>query len=191
VRPPPEATSWLTPAVSTEEKISLPNSVPRRLILKSLPALPAATSGFRLRSVCRASDAGGRTGIVGVTRGSADLAVPQAGDGFRCGTGYLFQTGPTEVGLLCNLRIEGYPVSDFEAGVDAMISDEPEKIASAESVPVNRTVKYADRVTGSGELGSSMVSKMRLSRMVSDGLTAVCILMRGRGSVSVRLSTSR
>ncbi|MEE3365661.1 MAG: hypothetical protein VX304_08435, partial [Planctomycetota bacterium] len=89
-----------------------------------------------------------RRGITGVSRDRADLAVPPDGDGFRYGTGYLFQAGPTQAGLLCNLRTEGFPVGDFEAGMDAVIFDNAAKIARAKPVPVTRTTKYADRITG-------------------------------------------
>lgn len=89
-----------------------------------------------------------RRGITGVSRDRADLAVPPDGDGFRYGTGYLFQAGPTQAGLLCNLRTEGFPVGDFEAGMDAVIFDDAAKIARAKPVPVTRTTKYADRITG-------------------------------------------
>jgi len=95
-----------------------------------------------------AGEPGRRRGIVGVTREAADLVVPAEGDGFRYGTGYLFQAGPTQAGLLCNLRTEGFPVGDFEAGMDAVIFDDAAKIGQARPVKVTRTTKYADRETG-------------------------------------------
>ena len=88
------------------------------------------------------------SGILRVTRGPADLVIPADGDGFRYGTGYLCQVGPTQACLLSNLRTEGYPVGDFEAGVDAVVFDDAARIADAPAVPVTRTVKYADRHTG-------------------------------------------
>ena len=88
------------------------------------------------------------SGIVGVTRGAADLVVPHDGEGFRYGTGFLFQAGPHQAGLLCNLRTEGFPVGDFEAGMDVLAFDDAAKISAETAVPVTRTVKYADRVTG-------------------------------------------
>jgi len=93
-------------------------------------------------------------GIVRVTQGPADLVLPRAGDGlgdadeFRYGIGHVFQAGPNQAGLLCNLRFEGLPAGDFEAGMDVVIFDDTQKISSANAVPVTRTVKYADRVNG-------------------------------------------
>ena len=93
-------------------------------------------------------------GIVRVTRGPADLVLPRAGDGlrdadeFRYGLGHVFQAGPNQAGLLCNLRFEGLPAGDFEAGMDVVVFDDTQKISSTNAVPVTRTVKYADRVTG-------------------------------------------
>ena len=93
-------------------------------------------------------------GIVRVTQGPADLVLPRAGDGlgdadeFRYGIGHVFQAGPNQAGLLCNLRFEGLPAGDFEAGMDVVIFDDTQKISSTNAVPVTRTVKYADRVNG-------------------------------------------
>ena len=93
-------------------------------------------------------------GIVRVTQGPADLVLPRAGDGlgdadeFRYGIGHVFQAGPNQAGLLCNLRFEGLPAGDFEAGMDVVIFDDTQKISSTNAVPVTRTVKYADRANG-------------------------------------------
>lgn len=75
--------------------------------------------------------------------------VPRDGERFRYGMWYLFQAEPNQAGLLCNLRTEGFPVGDFEAGMDVLLFDDAEKISSANAVPVTRTVKYADQVTTS------------------------------------------
>ena len=99
-----------------------------------------------LPSAARGAPAG--RGITRVTRGAADLVVPADGEGFRYGTGYLFQAGPNQAGLLCNLRTEGFPVGDFEAGMDALVFDDPTRLSATEAVPVTRTVKYADRISG-------------------------------------------
>jgi len=99
-----------------------------------------------LPSAARGAPAG--RGITRVTRGAADLVVLADGEGFRYGTGYLFQAGPNQAGLLCNLRTEGFPVGDFEAGMDALVFDDPTRLSATEAVPVTRTVKYADRVSG-------------------------------------------
>ena len=110
------------------------------------------TAGAALCGSCftsassRASDS--ESGIRRVTRDDADLIVRRDGEGFRYGTGYVFQAGPTQAGLLCNLRTEGYRVGDFEASVDALVFDDLKAIAANKAVPVTRTVRYADRQTG-------------------------------------------
>lgn len=133
------------------------NPVSRRTALQYLGGLSLAASGSlgpRLpsnadaRNAAAAEDPIARRGIVNVTRTAADLIVPRDGEGFRYGTGYVFQAGPTQAGLLCNLRTEGFPVGDFEAGMDVLAFDDVSKIASANPVPVTRTTKYADRVNG-------------------------------------------
>ena len=88
-----------------------------------------------------AGEPGRRRGIVGVPREAADLVGPAEGAGFRYGTGYLFQAGPTQAGLLCNLRTEGFPVGDFEAGMDAVIFDDAAKIGQAKPVKVQAIVQ--------------------------------------------------
>ena len=118
--------------------------VSRRMALRGLAGMAGAmVCSQHVRSGPTGTDR--RPGIVGVSRGRADLVVPPDGDGFRYGTGYLFQAGPTQAGLLCNLRTEGFPVGDFEAGMDAVIFDDAAKIDRAKPVPVTRTTKYADR----------------------------------------------
>ena len=134
----------------------MPGQISRRTVIRYLGGVSAAAVGLATRIVADDHEeisAGpdsvpGGTGIVRVTRGAADLKVPRDGEGFRYGTGYLFQAGPKQAGLLCNLRTEGFPVGDFEAGMDVLVFDDVAKIAAAAPVPVTRTVKYADRVTG-------------------------------------------
>ena len=137
--------------------------ITRRTAIQSLASLSAAVL-LGLGGLCLGDEMGGKSGnertdsaergIVRVTRGPADLVVPRDGDGFRdrdgfrYGTAYLFQVGPNQAGLLCNLRFEGLPAGDFEAGMDMLVFDDIEKISSAKAVPVTRTAKYADRVTG-------------------------------------------
>lgn len=141
----------------SEESDDMSNEIPRRTAIQYLAGLSAGVlTGVGTRGL--ADDSGepqlnqdtgsNETGIVSVTRSAADLVVPRDGEGFRYGTGYLFQAGPNQAGLLCNLRTEGFPVGDFEAGMDVLLFDDAEKISSTNAVPVTRTVKYADRVTG-------------------------------------------
>ncbi len=121
--------------------------ISRRVVLSHMAAAAgAAVLPHAARS--EPAGSGGKRGIVAVSRGPADLVVPADGDGFRYGTGYLFQAGPTQAGLLCNLRTEGFPVGDFEAGMDVVVFDDAAKINRAKPVPVTRTTRYADRITG-------------------------------------------
>ena len=90
----------------------------------------------------------GKTGIVRVTRGPSDLVVPADGGGFRYGLGIPFQVSPRQAGLICNLRTEGFPVGDFEAGADVVLFDDLDGISSGKAIPITRTSKYADRHSG-------------------------------------------
>lgn len=89
-----------------------------------------------------------KPGIVRVTRGPSDLVVPADGGGFRYGLGIPFQVSSTQAGLICNLRTEGFPVGDFEAGADLILFDRLDKISSGKTIPITRTSKYADRRSG-------------------------------------------
>ncbi|MDP7274065.1 MAG: hypothetical protein QF363_01205 [Planctomycetaceae bacterium] len=122
-------------------------SVSRRMALRGLAGAAGAVI-FSPRARSGATSADHRRSIVSVSRSEADLVVPPDGEGFRYGTGYMFQAGPTQAGLMCNLRTEGFPVGDFEAGMDAVIFDDAAKINQPKPVPVTRTTKYADRITG-------------------------------------------
>lgn len=88
------------------------------------------------------------SGVVSVSRSKPALTVPATGEYFRYGTGYLMQVGPTQAALMANLRTEGFPVGDFEAGVDGFVFDDRKKIAAGRPTVITRTTKYADRVTG-------------------------------------------
>ncbi len=88
------------------------------------------------------------TGIVRVTRGPSDLVAPADGGEFRYGLGIPFQVSPRQAGLICNLRTEGFPVGDFEAGADLILFDHLDKISSGKTIPITRTSKYADRHNG-------------------------------------------
>jgi len=83
------------------------------------------------------------TGITQVTRSPAVITTPPDGDQFRYGLGTPFQAGPTTAGLILNLRFEGFPVGDFEAGADVVLIDALDEILSAEPVKVSRT-HYSD-----------------------------------------------
>ncbi len=83
----------------------------------------------------------GRVGIIGITRGSADLRVPpsQPEDRtWRYGLGFALQIAPTEAGLFCNIRREYGPGVDFEIGTDVILFDDLSDIRAERAVIVSR-----------------------------------------------------
>ena len=91
------------------------------------------------------------TGVTGVTRGPADLAVPPntpEGEQMRYGLGFPFQVAPSKAALFCNLRIEGVPVGDFENGTDVILFDALSNVAADGAIPISRNEKPVDPQTG-------------------------------------------
>ncbi|MAE66917.1 MAG: hypothetical protein CMJ18_21880 [Phycisphaeraceae bacterium] len=77
-----------------------------------------------------------------ITQGGADLVVPpQEGGLYRYGNGFPFQAGPTTAGIFVNIRFGGFPVGDFEAGMDAVLFDDLSTLSEANAVPVTRSEK--------------------------------------------------
>ena len=89
-----------------------------------------------------------KTGTIQVTRGPADRVVPPDGDGYRYGHGFVFQAAPRLAGMLCNLRTEGFPVGDFEAGMDMIVFERLSDIPTAEAIPLTRNEPYVAEKTG-------------------------------------------
>ena len=89
-----------------------------------------------------------KTGTIQVTRGPADRVVPPDGDGYRYGHAFVFQAAPRLAGMLCNLRTEGFPVGDFEAGMDMIVFDRLLDIPTAEAIPLTRNEPYVAEKTG-------------------------------------------
>lgn len=88
------------------------------------------------------------TGITHVTRRPAVVTIPPDGEKFRYGTGSVFQAGPRTAGVFLNLRFEGFPVGDFEAGMDAILFDGLDAISPGNAVKITRS-DYSDHpVTG-------------------------------------------
>ncbi len=110
----------------------------------ALKALAGAGAYAALPGAARAD----RGGIVRVTSGPADLIIPPDGDMYRYGLGYAFQVDETKAGLFANLRTEGLPVGDFEAGVDLLVFDELSKLKSATPLPITRNAHYIEHDTG-------------------------------------------
>ncbi|MEA3402848.1 MAG: hypothetical protein U9R79_16530 [Armatimonadota bacterium] len=84
---------------------------------------------------------GNEMGITGVTASDADLTVPTEapeGETLRYGLGFPFQLSATEAALFCNLRVEGVPVYDFEAGTDVVIFDHLGHISAEDATPISR-----------------------------------------------------
>ena len=95
-----------------------------------------------------ASKLGG--GITDVTRGPAALTGPTRPDeteSLRYGLGFPFQIAPRKAVLLCNLRNEGFPVGDFENGVDAIVFDDPAAIRADHAIPIMRNKRYVNERT--------------------------------------------
>jgi hypothetical protein len=87
------------------------------------------------------------SGIAGVTRGPADLVTPPSapeGAVWRYGAGWALQVGPRTAALLCNIRREGFPVGDFEAGTDVVLFDDLSAITAARAIPIARGERPGD-----------------------------------------------
>lgn len=79
--------------------------------------------------------------ITAVTAGPADLVTPPDSTNDRpmvYGLGFPLQIAPTKAAILCNLRIEGIPVGDFENGTDVIVFDDLAALSADEAVPVAR-----------------------------------------------------
>ncbi|MAE66902.1 MAG: hypothetical protein CMJ18_21805 [Phycisphaeraceae bacterium] len=72
----------------------------------------------------------------------ADLVIPSEGGLFRYGNGFAFQAGPTTAGFFVNLRFGGYPVGDFEAGMDVVLFDDLATISASNAVPICRSDRH-------------------------------------------------
>ena len=98
-----------------------------------------------------ASCGGEEPGITGVTRGPADLAVPQGvpeGETQRYGLGFPLQVGPKTAAILLNLRKGGMGVTDFENGSDVVLFDNLSGIAANAPIPLTRNDVFTDIATG-------------------------------------------
>ena len=87
-------------------------------------------------------------GIVEVSKGPVDLTIPADGEKFRYGNGFPFQAGPNTGGVFVNLRFEGFPVGDFEAGMDVVLFDDLENISSNQAVQITRSEQCKHPQTG-------------------------------------------
>lgn len=86
-----------------------------------------------------------------VTRKPAALGTPlpqPGGEKCRYGVAFPFQVAPRKAALSVSLRVEGYPVGDFENGADVILFDDHTRIATANAIPVTRNEKYVHRQTG-------------------------------------------
>jgi len=81
--------------------------------------------------------------IESVTRSTAKVTIPNDGEKFRYGNGFLFQAGPNTAGVFLNLRFEGFPVGDFEAGMDVVLFDDLDTISSKGAIEITRST-YSD-----------------------------------------------
>ena len=80
-------------------------------------------------------------GIIGVTRGDADLRVPPtepANATWRYGLGSTYQIGPRQAALFCGIRREYGPGVDFEIGTDAVLFDDLSDVRADRAVVLSR-----------------------------------------------------
>ena len=85
-----------------------------------------------------------KAGITGVTKGKVDLVSPPNvpnGEVWRYGLGFPMQISPTEVALLCNIRMEGSGNIDFEIGTDVIIFNDLNAINANDAIPISRYEK--------------------------------------------------
>ena len=68
--------------------------------------------------------------------------MPPEGGMYRYGNGFAFQAGPTTVGVFVNLRFGGFPVGDFEAGMDVVLFDDLSEIDEKNAMAVTRSERY-------------------------------------------------
>jgi hypothetical protein len=91
------------------------------------------------------------TGIVGVTKGPADVSVPPdvpEGEVQHYGLGFPFQVGPTMAAIFVNRRMEVTGLWDFENGSDVILFDNLGAISADAPIPVTRNEKRVDPATG-------------------------------------------
>jgi alpha-L-fucosidase len=95
-----------------------------------------------------------RAGIVRVTHGSVDLARPLDGSNWYYGVGLPIQLDATTGGLLVNIRRDGTPFADFEAGTDLIKFNSLDKIDAANAVPISRPTNEPNPWTGAAAITS-------------------------------------
>jgi len=97
------------------------------------------------------------TGVIGITRGKADLVEPPGvpeGETWRYGLGFPLQISPTEAALLTNIRMIGTGNIDFEIGTDVVLFDDLSEIGTERVVVASRFERGVDP-----ELGPYVVRK--------------------------------
>lgn len=113
-----------------------------------------------------------QAGIVRVTRGSVDVARPLDGSNWYYGVGLPIQLDATTAGLLVNIRRDGTPYSDFEAGTDLIKFNSLDKIDAANAVPISRPSNEPNPWTGEAAITSKypiMGGFVALGGRVADG----------------------
>ena len=85
--------------------------------------------------------------ITAVTTGPADLVTPPDSTGDRTlvyGLGFPLQIAPNRAAILCNVRVEGVPVCDFENGTDAILFGDLAHISPGSAVAISRNERRAE-----------------------------------------------
>jgi hypothetical protein len=95
--------------------------------------------------------------ITGVTSGTWDLQVPAnkpAGDTWYYGGGMVIQMDRTTAGLVADMRRNGTPYNDYEAGSDLIPFNSLTGIDAARAVPLSRPATEPNPETGQSSLTS-------------------------------------
>jgi hypothetical protein len=96
-------------------------------------------------------------GITGVTKGSYDLRMPPTtptGDTWYYATGMPLQLDATTAALLVNIRRNGTPYNDYEAGTDLVVFNSLSNISASKAIPISRPRKEPNPETGQLSLTS-------------------------------------
>lgn len=96
-------------------------------------------------------------GIVGITHGSVDFAVPPEtpeGESWYYGLGLPIQLDATMAGLMLNIRRNGTPYCDFEAGTDLILFDSLDGIREENAIAISRPAFEPNPWTGAASITS-------------------------------------
>ena len=96
-------------------------------------------------------------GIVDITHGSLDVAVPPGtpdGESWYYGLGLPIQLDATTAGVMVNIRRNGTPYWDFEAGTDIILFDSLDNICEGNAIAISRPTYEPNPWTGAASITS-------------------------------------